>query len=183
MKFGLLELIFFVVLLAMPMSAYWFVFRPQNVEIIEAKQEIEHKELMLEKLNAATAQTDDLQRANSEIAQSIELVESRLPSNKEVEVILQQVADLARANRLDLSKVKTDKPVESARYMEQPLEMTIAGNFDQFYTFLLDLEQLDRITRMPKLEIDKEEKIDGTMQASFTLSIYFEPDTGKGAEG
>jgi type IV pilus assembly protein PilO len=183
MKFGLLEMVFFVVLLAMPVSAYWFVFRPQNVEITEARQEIQHKELMLEKLALATAKTEDLQRANTEIAASIELVESRLPGNKEVEVVLQQVADLARTNNLDLSKVKTDKPVKSARYMEQPLEMTISGDFDSFYTFLLELEQLDRITRMPELEIKKEEKVDGTMQASFTLSIYFEPEAGKGAEG
>ncbi len=183
MKLGFLELVFFLVLLALPVSAYWFVFQPQNLEIAEAKSEIEHKELMLGKLSQATAQTEDLQRANKEIAESIALVESRLPGTKEVEVVLQQVADLARSNRLDLTKVKTEKPVQSARYMEQPLEMTISGDFDSFYTFLLDLEQLDRITRMPELNIEKEEKVDGMMQASFTLSIYFEPEAGMGGEG
>ena len=48
MKLGLLEVVFFVVLLAMPVSAYWFVFRPQNVKITEARSEIEHAERRLE---------------------------------------------------------------------------------------------------------------------------------------
>jgi len=61
--------------------------------------------------------------------------------------------------------------------MEQPLEMSISGDFDDFYSFLLKLEQLDRITRMPDVKIKKSETVDGTMEASFTLSIYFESDS------
>lgn len=179
MKFGIRELIFFVVLLGMPLAAYWFVFRPLNAEVMEARKEIEHKERMLEKLDEATRMTEDLERANVEIAEGIAVVESRLPTNKEVEVVLRQVADLARKSRLDFNNIKTTKPLPASRYMEQPLEMTMAGDFTAFYDFLLKLEQLDRITRMPELTIKKDDGADGTMEASFTLSIYFEPETGE----
>lgn len=179
MKFGFRELIFLFVLLAMPVSSYWFVFRPQNVEIEAAKKEIEHKELLLEKLAEATQQSANLERANEEISEAIGLVESRLPNNKEVEVILEQVSELARRSRLDLPKVKAGKPVVAARYMEQPLEMTMQGDFDDFYEFLLKLERLDRITRVLDLNLERLDKENGSMVATFTLSIYFEPEGGK----
>ncbi len=180
MNFGLRELLFFVVLIAMPVSSYWFVFRPQNEEIEQAKMEIEHKEKMLEKLEAATARNEDLQRANKEIAEGISLIESRLPSDKEVEVVLEQVATLARGANLELPKVRTRRPIPSSTYMEQPLDMTIRGDFEDFYSFLLSVEEMDRITRMPDLKIKKLDKVDGSMEASFTLAIYFEPHAAGG---
>ena len=180
MNFGLRELIFFVVLIAMPVSSYWFVFRPQNEEIEQAKIEIEHKERMLEKLEAATARNDDLQRANTEIAEGISLIESRLPSDKEVEVVLEQVASLAREANLELPKVRTRRPLPSSTYMEQPLDMTIRGDFESFYSFLLSVEEMDRITRMPNLKVKKLDDVDGAMEASFTLTIYFESQVAGG---
>ncbi|MCA9311387.1 MAG: type 4a pilus biogenesis protein PilO [Phycisphaerales bacterium] len=175
MKFGIREIIFLIILIAMPLSSYHFVFRPQNAEINEARKEIEHKELMLEQLAAATNKTADLKQANDDIAAGISTIESRLPTNKEVEVILQQVAALAVESQLELPEFKTGKQAPAAGYYEQPLEMEITGDFDDFYTFLLRLEQLDRITRIPEMEIKRTKKDNGSMQAHFTLSIYFEP--------
>lgn len=174
-KFGYREMMFLAVLIAMPAASFWLVFKPQNREITEARDEIQHKELMLEKLDDATAQTADLQAANDEIARSIEIVESRLPGDKEVEVVLESVAELARRSKLDLVRVKTGKPVDAANYKEQPLEMEIRGDFDAFYSFLLEVERLDRITRMLDLSLERDNKEDGRMTAEFTLSIYFEP--------
>lgn len=181
MRLGFRELIFLIVLISMPVSSYWFVFRPQNQEIAQARAEIEHKERMLEKLAQATARNDDLHRANQEIADGIAMVESRLPDNKEVEVVLEQVATLARESRLGLPKVRSAKPIPAAKYMEQPLDMTITGDFDDFYEFLLSVEALPRITRMPDLRVKKLDDVDGNMEASFTLSIYFEPGGAGGA--
>jgi type IV pilus assembly protein PilO len=179
MRFGWREFVFLFVLVAMPVSSYWFVFRPQNEEIQTAKKEIEHKELMLERLSEATAQRTSLEEENEQIASAIDLVEGRLPDDKEVEVILEQVAELARKSRLLLPKVKTQKPVAAARYMEQPIEMEMRGDFDRFYAFLLKLEKLDRITRMLDLELERVDQEDGFMTATFTLSIYFQPQAAE----
>jgi type IV pilus assembly protein PilO len=173
-KFGPRELLFLVILIAMPAASYWLVFKPQNHEISEAKKEIEHKKLMLEKLDEATAQTKDLEQQNAEIEASIALVESRLPGDKEVDVVLEQVAEIARKQKLTLKRVKREDPVPAAGYMEQPLDMEIEGDFDDFYVFLLEVEKLERITRMFELQIKGDRQEEGVMTAEFTLSIYFE---------
>ncbi len=176
MKFGIRELIFMIVLIAMPVSSFWFVFKPQNQEIIRAKKEIEHKELMLEKLEQETAQTADLERINQEISDQVAKLEGNLPTEEQVDDILQSVAELAAQRSLTIDRIKAQPPVPSSRYMERPLEMTMLGDFDDFYSFLLDLERLDRITRVPSLDL-KGTKEDGVLEANFTLSIYFAPDT------
>lgn len=176
MKFGIRELVFVIVLLAMPVSSYWFVFRPQNEEIEAARKEIEHKEATLDQLALATAQIEDLQRENEELHAAIEEAESRLPSTKEVEVILEQVAELARESKLSMSRVKTEKPESAASYMAQPIEMSVSGNHDDFYDkFLREIEQLERTMRILDLKIERNDRENGTMRATFTLAIYFEP--------
>jgi type IV pilus assembly protein PilO len=176
-NFGIRELIFVGVLLAMPISSYWFVFKPRNEQITQARKEIEHKELLLDKLRKASAQSEDLARENEAILREIELVQSRLPSDKEVDVILRQVAELATENNLKLERVRAGRAITANSYMEQPLEMLITGNFDNYYSFMLDLEQLKRITRLPQMKLKAAREQNGQMEAEFTLSIYFEPSS------
>ena len=52
--------------------------------------------------------------------------------------------------------------------------MTLKGEFDGFYDFLLALEQMPRITRIPNMEVLRSRDHDGHLEATFTLSIYFE---------
>jgi type IV pilus assembly protein PilO len=176
LRFGIREFILLGVLLALPLAAYWLVFRPQNAEIAQARQEIEHKREMLDKLKATTNQNDNLEKANEEIRSSITAIEARLPSDKEVDAVVRQVSDLAVEAGLDAPAIESDKPVEASMYMEQPLKMKMTGNFNGFYDFLVKLEQLPRITRVPDLHLTRSQDTDGFMKADFTLSIYFQPE-------
>jgi Tfp pilus assembly protein PilO len=80
---------------------------------------------------------------------------------------------------LDAPAIESDKPVEASMYMEQPLKMKMTGNFNGFYDFLVKLEQLPRITRVPDLHLTRSQDTDGFMKADFVLSIYFQPEGAK----
>lgn len=176
MRVGLREAFLLAVLLALPLASWWLVFQPQNREIAQAKQEIEHKQQMLSKLQETTSRNQDLQRANEEIHKSIQAIEARLPSKKEVDAVVRRVSDLAVESGLEPPSIESDKPVGAATYMEQPLKMKITGNFNGFYEFLTKIEQLPRITRIPDMKISRAQEVDGHMKAEFTLSIYFQQE-------
>lgn len=178
-RFGFREFILLIVLLALPISSYWLVFRPQNAQITQAKREIEHKRSLLDKLKQATAQNADLERANEEIKADIAAIEARLPSNKEVDAVVRQVSDLAVDAGLESPAIESDKPVAAAMYMEQPLKMKLTGDFRGFYQFLVHLEQLPRITRLPDVHLARASDKNGHMKAEFTLSIYFQQEAPK----
>ena len=168
---------FFAVLIAVPVSSFFLVFKPQNEEIDRAKKEIEHKQGMLEKLRQATGRSEDLARANEQIAESIDAIEARLPTTKEMDSILRQLAALAAENGLVVPTFKkSDKSQQAGLAMEQPLDVEITGDFDGFYSFLLQLEQLPRITRISDLDIKRSTDIDGEMKAKCVLSVYYQQD-------
>ena len=180
MRIGLRELIFIILLLAMPVAAYFFVFRPRNTQITEVKEEIAMKQEKLDQLNAATKNIDNLGSEIDRLAETIALFEEKLPAQREVEVILKQVWELAAKHNLVPKSVRTDKPVMAANYAEQPIRMNIKGDFDGFYSFLLDLEKLNRITQMKKMKLEKISNAgEGQMEARVVLSVYFVPQAKK----
>ena len=92
--------------------------------------------------------------------------------------VLTEVSQLAEANSLSTRTVKTLKSERSAGYSEQPIEMTLSGDFNAFYLFLQQLEKLPRLTRVTGMALNKINDRDGEMDARVTLSIFFEPDSG-----
>jgi type IV pilus assembly protein PilO len=178
------EMIFLLVLLALPAASYFFVFQPRNAQIADARREVAQKQAKLEQLEAATRNIADLGTEIDKLSEAIDLFEQKLPAEREVEVILKQVWELAAKHKLTPKSIRTDKPVPSAGYSELPIRLTISGDFDGFYSFLLDLEKLKRITRVPQMQIKKVPLEEGQMQADVVLSIFFEAqdksDTGKG---
>lgn len=183
MRFGLRELIFMIVLLAVPVASWWYVFKPRNAEIEQAKIEVLTKQNKLDKLREVAKKIDDIGLAIEQGHEAVELIEAKLPNQQQVDVILQDVWQLADQNHLTVKSVKSEKPVTAAAYMEQPLKMKIEGRFNGFYQFLLELENLPRITRIHQMKLermiidnrsDSDSYDPGLMKAAFTLSIYFE---------
>ncbi len=177
MKFGLREIIIFLVVLCMPVGAYFAIFKHQNAKIEDKKSEIVHKEQMLTLLRQETSRNEDLKRANEEIAQRIAEIESRLPTGKEVDQIVRQVSEIAVNSGLESPTFKSAKPIAAALYFEQPLEMTTKGSFAGYYEFLASIERMPRITRVVDMKV-KRAREGAEIEVNFTLSIYFRADEG-----
>lgn len=176
MKFGVREFVLILVLLAVPLASYWFVFRPQNTQIDRAREEIALRRDKLEKLQQESARRGTLEAATTQIAERIEAIEARLPTNKELSDVVRQISELAHKAGLQQPSIVAEKPVKASLYMEQPLKIEMTGDFRGFYKFLLELERLERITRLPEMTVRRSDKVDGHMVAEFTLSIYFQDE-------
>lgn len=176
MKFGIREFVLLLVLFAVPLASYWFVFRPQNTQIERAREEISLRREKLEKLQQESARRGTLEAATTQIAERIEAIEARLPTNKELSDVVRQISELASVAGLQPPEIVAEKPVKASLYMEQPLKIEMVGDFRGFYKFLLELERLDRITRLPEMTVRRSDKVDGHMVAEFTLSIYFQDE-------
>lgn len=181
MRFGTRELIFMLVLLAVPLGAYFSPFdapvpglKRLNAQIAEAEAEIDRKRDKLRQLEAATQGLDSLTAEIEKLTHAIEMFEQKLPAQQEVEVVLKDVWQLAAAHDLTPQRIRTDQVTATASYAELPISMEIHGNFDGFYEFLLELEQLPRITRAPSMTLERSDDGDGNMNAEFVLSIFFD---------
>lgn len=183
MRFGIREMIFLLVLLAVPVTSFWYVFKPRNEQIRQANEEIKLKQARMERLDDVLKRIPSLSEEIVKGQDAIKNLELQLPTAESVDTILDQVWQISKRNGLLVRSVKSDKPVPFARYMELPLKTVIEGEWEGFYRFLLDLEALPRITRIPQLKMQKiiekpgsktETPIAGGMRAEFTLSIFYE---------
>jgi len=178
MKFGIREIIFVVVMLGLLGSTNYFVFSKSNKKKADLLADIRQKQQALSNLQQATAGIEDLNNKIDELQKAITFFESKLPQEKEVDKILKEVWQMAEANQLTTKTIKTLKSQRGPSYSEQPIQMSLSGDFNGFYSFLLQLEKLQRITRVTDMNLQKINDHDGEMQAQMTLSIFFEPDTG-----
>jgi type IV pilus assembly protein PilO len=183
MKFGIRELILVSAMIALLICSYFFVFAKSNTKREALKTEIETRRQALTNLKQATSGVDDLGKKIEELQQAISFFEKKLPQEKEVDKILKEVWQMAEANSLQTKTVKTLKSERGPNYSEQPIQMNLAGDFNGFYAFLLQLEKLPRITRVSQMKLEKINERDGEMAAQLTLSIFFEPEGGSANSG
>jgi len=178
MRVGLREIVFMIVLLAVPVASYFYVFKPRNEEIRQAEKEVEEKREKLQQLREIEKTIDDINRMIDEGKKQIDLIEAKLPSARDVDVVLRDITQLARKTRLKVNKFKTERQIPAASYMEQPITVNIEGEFEGFYDFLREVEALPRITRVHTLTLKRaqgrEARSKAQMTATFTLSVYFQ---------
>ncbi len=175
LRFGIREIMLLFILLAVPVAAWKFVFQPRNEEIVQARAEISEKQLRLTMLDKATEKIHDLGAAIESGREAIEMIEAKLPAEQNIDQILRQVWKIADRHLLKIRFVEPKKKVPASQYMELPITVDLTGNFDGFYQFLIDLEEMPRLTRLKDLEMERVDSYKGTMDAVFVLSIYFEP--------
>jgi len=174
MKIGIRELIFLTVMLGILGGSYFFVFKPASRKRADLVAKIEKRKKELADLRTATSNVSDIERKIKELEQAIRFFEDKLPEQKELDTILKDVWQRADRAMLTTRTVRTLKSETYAGYTEQPIELSLAGDFQNFYTFLLELEKLKRITKLKSMKLDKIMDRDGAMHAQMTLSVFFE---------
>jgi len=188
MRFGLRELVFVIVLLAVPIASLFYVFKPRNAEIEAALGEIDRKEARLAQLAAVSQRIDDLDRAIEEGNEELARLDAMLPGREGVDAILDEFHVITARHGLTTRSIKTDREQSAAGYRELPLQVVLEGTFHAVYRFLVDLENIDRITKMHDLKINRApdqtarpgeappDSRNPRVRAEFTLGIYFKPD-------
>ncbi len=158
MQFGIRELVFVLILLAIPGAWYMAVAQPREVLKSERATEINERIQQIAEVSAATADVEDVEAEIQKLQNAIAHFQNQLPSNREIETLLREVWDLAGEHELNAKSVRPDQIVPAAQYAELPIRMEIVGDFDGFYNFIRDIEKLPRITRMPRIKVQRENR-------------------------
>jgi len=176
MKIGFREIIFLTLMAGLLAVAFLF-FKKSDKKRVDLLTEIRKEQAALTNLRTATAGIADLGKKLDELQQAITFFESKLPAEKEMDKILKEVWQMAESNNLTTKKVQTMRSDRSSNFSEQPIQLSLSGDFNGYYSFLLQLEKLPRLTRITDMKLAKISDRDGEMTAQMTMSIFFEPET------
>jgi len=174
MTSGSRKLVFLILFLAMVYVSYAYMIKPANKHLEEEKEKVDQKRAKLAELNKASVAASDLASQLQKVEEAIAVFESKLPPCSEIHKILEDVTKIAHAHGLTPKTIRTLNPKNNRGYVEQPLKMELHGNFNSYYAFLLEMEKLDRITKVRELSLKKKGKAEGQTEATFVVSIFFQ---------
>jgi type IV pilus assembly protein PilO len=178
MTSGLRKAIFLVLLAGLAVVGYQYMIRPANKNLAESKNRVEAKLAKLDEFEQTAATADDLTKQLEQLQEAIKFFESKLPPTSEIHKVLEQVTVIAQERGLKPKTIRTLSKKDNSGYVEQPLKMELVGNFNSFYSFLLELEKLPRIMKIRELELEKQADDEGQVAADFVVSIFFQNATG-----
>ncbi|MBL7134743.1 MAG: type 4a pilus biogenesis protein PilO [Phycisphaerae bacterium] len=190
MKPNLREIVFALVLLAIPMAAWQLEFAPRQRRQKELKQQIAAKQIKLDKLfekKQLSGAIGDLRSQIAEGKEAVALFRSRLPDEKDIDQIVREVWRLAKSNNLSPTSLRTIPPRKNKQFTspdgphgEQPVLIQLEGKFTGLYSFMLDMESQSRIMRVRQMTLKKPEKTySGQVSATIEFSIFFERRKGE----
>jgi type IV pilus assembly protein PilO len=178
MNSSLRKAVFFILLLGVAAAGYQYMIKPANQHLADAKQRVDGKRAKLAEFEEATAKAEDLNKQLEQLHEAIRFFESKLPPTSEIDKVLAQVTTVAQQEGLKSKTIRTLDQKDSSGYVEQPMEMELVGDFNSFYSFLLELEKLPRIMKLRELKLEKKRKSEGgEVTAEFILCIYFQNKT------
>jgi type IV pilus assembly protein PilO len=176
MKLGIREILFLCVMLGVLASSYFLIFSKGNAKCLALTVDTLKKRQALADLRTETTGISDMNRKIDELQSAIQIFDSKLPAQRDVDTILQQITQISQSAGLVTKTVKPAKSETNANYSEEPIDLTLSGSFEGFYQFLLDVEKLPRLTRITQMHLTKLDNREGQMTADLFLSIYFAPD-------
>jgi len=174
MTSSLRKVIFFVLLVGVAGAGYRYMIKPANQRLAEARQRVEGKRAKLAEFEDATAKAEDLNKQLEQLQEAVRFFESKLPPTSEVHKVLEQVTVIAQKQGLQPKTIRTLQQKDNSGYVEQPMNMKLVGDFNAFYSFLLELEKLPRIMKLRELKLEKLNDTDAQIGAEFILSIFFQ---------
>jgi type IV pilus assembly protein PilO len=174
MSSGFRKAIFLILLLGVLAAGYQFLIKKANDGLAQARKQLDEKRAKLAEYERATAQAEDYIKQGQQVEEAIRFFESKLPPTSEIHKVLEQVTVIAQKQGLDPKTIRTLSAKDNNGYVEQPLQMKLVGNFNSFYSFLLEMEKLPRITKLRELRIQKEKDGEGRIAAEFIVSIFFQ---------
>lgn len=178
MTSGIRKLVFFVLVLGVALVAYQYMIKPANQNLAQAKIRVSGKMQKLEEFKQATAAAKDLSQQLEQLQEAINFFESKLPPTSEIHTVLKNVTVIAQEQGLAPKTIKTEKQTNNSGYIEQPMKMQVVGNFNSFYSFLLEIEKLPRIIKINQLKLDKQRDKEGLITADLLVSIFFQHKSG-----
>jgi len=170
------KIIFFVLLIGLSFVAYQKMIKPANEDMNAKKARIEVQLAKLAEFERTAAATEDLNKQLTQVQDAIVFFENKLPPTSEIDKVLRDVTLIAQKQGLQSKIFQTLKKKDNNGHLEQPLKMELSGDFNSFYSFLLEIEKLPRIMKIRELTLKKAPSEEGMITASFVVSIFFQTD-------
>lgn len=97
----------------------------------------------------------------------------RFPSQPELGQFIREITQISEQLALQEWKYQPMAPRRTPMYFEMPIQMSFRGNYLDAASFLRQVEQMQRLTRMQRLSIRGKDARTGAVEVEMAMNIYF----------
>lgn len=149
---------------------YYFLIKPQHLELKELTQKIDSLNSQIQSIRAVETQLSEVQSLNQELKRKILGLSRILPDNAEMDNFLRDIvakASEAGLNILSFVPMGEREPVlenggdedeEEAPFVELPIRMKVTGSYDQVSEFCERVSKISRIVNINDLKMKADTK-------------------------
>jgi Tfp pilus assembly protein PilO len=154
------------------LAFYFGVYRPQDQAIAELNQQISGKRA---ELMADQSQTGRLPRVELQLRELNASLAGfkKLPPDPQLGIFIHDINQASQEAALNHLTIEPGSPVRDALYSEEPIALNFKGSFPAVASFIRQVEDMDRLTRVQDVTIKNANSADDSVDVSLTVDIYF----------
>lgn len=130
-----------------------FVDGPVRRTIRQAEQELHTSRTLLGGLPSHVQELEDLQNRITQSKAYLERTQALVPSEENVDQVLEIVTELGRQSTLDISRLEPLATVPLESYEELPFRLIARGSYEGITNFCFSLENGDRLFGVDELTL------------------------------
>lgn len=159
---------------------YIFGYRPETRKLAELNEQIDRKQRELQTSQTRTVIREQVELDVIKLKRRLENFDERLPKQQELGQFIRDVNRLSHQSMLRPFNVEYP-PTGTQRselFTEVPITLKFEGDFLSVFSFLRQMEQMQRLTRVRNLTIKQSKDLSGHVSVDLQMYIYFVDSEG-----
>jgi type IV pilus assembly protein PilO len=153
------KILYLVITLILPLAIFYnFYYTPKKEKEKNLVQTIESLDKEILKYEQITKKEKELEFIVKERRKFLEESQKILPTEKEIPILLNNIAQLAKKRGLKVLQFIPKPEIQKNYYNEIPIELSFTGSFNNTFAFLNDVENLERLVNLISVEITQQDK-------------------------
>lgn len=166
------------IILTLGVSIFFLIFaiNPTLSTIFRLKKDLKDSELVEKALDSKIKNMSSLFQQKQEIKDDIPLIIASVPDKPEAPILFAQIQSIANDSSVEISDENTNNvPLQGQIASESAsinFQITAIGQYENVYTFLSNLSNMQRAIYIESISIDKSTKGEGIEASIFGKAFY-----------
>jgi Tfp pilus assembly protein PilO len=155
------------------LAFYLAAYRPNSLAQASVRRQIQsrQRELELDRTRANTLPTLFLQV--QQLESRVKAYDRQFPREPQLGQLIKDMTQIGQQLSLQEWKYQPGAPRRADGYFELPIQMSFQGDFLNVASFLRQVEDMQRLTWVRRLEIKSKPGKSGAVEAEVALNVYF----------
>ena len=158
-------------LVAVPVSAWAIAYRPMNNAVRGVAEEIRTRTSSLSHYDEINTQYREMKSLNKKVTHAVNQAIELIPFRHGADQWLESASDAAFNLGLHVKSVSTSKERTEGEFRVLPVDLRVSGTFESVYSLIQHLEQINRLSRIDRMNIHRVE--DDFVEARIVIHLIF----------